>query len=133
MRIVSLFYDYVDINEVNIVKAWLDRRDPRTKAKLTTRLNALEQMNRPEWNNTGWTGVLKGDKDGWIAVKAKSQGIQYRLLGYDGPNRGEFTILACGTEHNDRYIPLDIGSIASGRMAAVEANPIVRRTPHDFG
>ena len=127
MRIVSLFYDYVDINGVNIVKAWLDQLPPNTKAKLSARFNALEQMNRPEWSMP-MTEVLKGDKDGLIAVRATSQRIQYRLLGYDGPNRGEFTLLACGTERNDKYIPLDIGRIAFERRTVVGANPIARRT-----
>ncbi len=131
MRIVSLF-DYVDINGINIIKAWLDQKEPKTKAKLKVRLNTLELMDRAEWGKLN-TEVLKGDKNGLVAVKVLFGKIQYRMLGYDGPNRGEFTILACGTEHNNRYIPLDIGPIAFRRMTAVEANPIARRTRHDFG
>ncbi len=131
MSKVSLF-DYVDINDINVIKAWLDQKEPKAKAKLKTRLIILEQMDRAEWGKLN-TEVLKGDKNGLVAVKVLYRRIQYRMLGYDGPNRGEFTILACGTEHNNRYIPLDIGPIAFGRMTAVGANPIARRTRHDFG
>ena len=131
MSNVSLFYDYVDINGVNIVKAWLDQLEPKARAKLITRLNALEQMNRLDWKMP-MTEVLKGDKDSLIAVRAKSQGVQYRLLGYDGPNRGEFTLLAWCTEQNNRYVPLDIGRTAFERKTAVDANPITRRVRHDF-
>lgn len=130
MTIVSLF-DYVDINDINVIKAWFDHLEPRAKAKLNTRLNALEQMNRAEWSKLN-TEVLKGDKDGLIAVKVLYQGIQYRLLGYDGPNRGEFTLLACGEERNNRYTPLDIGRKAFERRTSIEANPIARRIRHDF-
>jgi hypothetical protein len=79
------------------------------------------------------TEVLKGDKDGLIAVRAKYNRIQYRLLGYDGPHRGEFTLLACGTEKNNRYEPLDIGRKAFERREAVEGNPTARRRRHGFG
>lgn len=132
MRTVSRFYDYVDADGVNIIKGWLDQLDFKTKAKLTARLIALEQLDRAEWKMP-MTEVLKGDKDGLIAVRAKSQRVQYRFLGYDGPHRGEFTLLAFCTEQNDRYIPLNIGRQAFERRTAVDANPIVRRTRHDFG
>jgi len=132
MRIVSLFYDYIDTNGVNVIKDWLDGLDLRAKAKLNTRLNALEYMNRTEWCMP-MTKVLKGDKDGLIAVRAEHNRIQYRLLGYDGPNRGEFTLLACGNERNNRYIPLDIGRKAFERIEAVAEDPVTRRRRHDFG
>jgi hypothetical protein len=132
MRIVSLFYDYIDINGVNVIKDWIYGLEPGAKAKLKARLNALEQLNRTEWSMPT-TEVLKGDKDGLIAVRAKYNRIQYRLLGYDGPYRGEFTLLACGTEKNNKYIPLDIGRKAFERREAVEENPIARRRRHDFG
>ena len=127
---VNLF-DYIDLDGVNIVRTWLDHRDAKTKAKLNTRLNILEQTDRAEWNKLN-TEVLQGDKDGLIAVRVEYKGIQYRLLGYDGPNRGEFTLLACGTERNDKYIPLDIGNAAFQRRTTVEKNPSERRTRHDF-
>jgi len=132
MRIVSLFCDYIDVNGVNVIKIWLDGLEPGAKARLNARLNALEQMNRTEWGMP-MTEVLKGDKDGLIAVRAKYNRIQYRLLGYDGPYRGEFTILACGTERNNRYIPLNIGEKAFERIETVEGNPTARRRRHDFG
>lgn len=131
MRIVSLFYDYIDTNGVNVIKDWLDGLDLRAKAKLNTRLNALEYMNRTEWCMP-MTKVLKGDKDGLIAVKVLYRKIQYRLLGYDGPKRGEFTLLACGKERNDRYTPLDIGEKSFKRIMEIENNPTARRTRHDF-
>ncbi len=98
---------------------------------MNARLNVLEQINRAEWGMLE-TEVLKGDKDGLVAVRKEHQRIQYRMLGYDGPYRGEFTILACGTERNDRYIPLDIGRKAFERRTEVEANPRTRRIRHDF-
>lgn len=132
MRIISLFHDYININGVNVIKAWLDELAPKAKAKLNTRLNALEQMNRTEWCMP-MTEVLKGDKDSLIAVRAEHNRIQYRLLGYDGPYRAEFTLLACGTEKNNRYEPLDIGRRAFERIEAVVGSPTARRRRHDFG
>jgi hypothetical protein len=129
---VSLIYDYVGSDGTNIIKRWLDGLVPKAKAKLNSKLNALEQINRTEWY---WplTEVLKGDKDGLVAVRVKSfENIQYRMLGYDGPSRGEFTLLACGTEHSDNYLPANIGQIAFGRRIEVQANPQTRRIRHDF-
>ena len=131
MRIESLFYDYIDANGVNVIKAWLDGQEPKVKAKLNTRLSTLEQLDRGEWGSM--TEILKGDKDGLIAVKAKYRRIQYRLLGYYGPYRGEITLLACGYEKNNKYIPLDIGRKAFERREAVEENPTAGRRHHDFG
>ncbi|MCJ7769433.1 MAG: hypothetical protein MUO92_03020, partial [Dehalococcoidales bacterium] len=91
MSIVRLF-DYVDINGINIIKAWIDQKEPKTKAKLNARLNALEQMDRAEWGKLN-TEVLKGDKNGLVAVRVKFRRIQYSMLGYDGPDRGELTLL----------------------------------------
>ena len=127
----SVIYDYIDKDGVNIIKAWLDQKEPKAKAKLNNRLNTLEQMDRAEWGKLN-TEVLKGDKDGLVAVRVQFRRIQYRMLGYDGSNRGEFTLLACGEEHNNRYIPLDIGRQAFERIRDVEANPIARRVRHDF-
>jgi hypothetical protein len=132
MNVAVTIYDYVDITSTNIIKTWFDELAPKTKAKLNSRLNALEQINRNEWGRYG-TEVLKGDKDGLVAVRVEYQGIQYRLLGYDGPFRGEFTLLACGTERNNKYIPLDIGNKSFVRKNTVEENPVIRRIKHDFG
>lgn len=128
---VSRIYDFIDINGVNIIRAWLDDRGPKAKAKLNARLNALEGMSRAEWGKLN-TEVLTGDKDGLVAVRVSCQRVQYRMLGYDGPNRGEFTLLACGKESNNKYIPLSIGEKAFERRALVEADPIHRRVHHDF-
>ena len=133
MRTVSLFYDYVEMDGVKIIKAWLDSLPLKTKAKVNARLGALEQLDRTEWHHTLWTEVLIGDKDGLIAVKVKYKRIQYRLLGYDGPARGEFTLLTICEERNNKYIPLDIATKTFERKTAVDANPIARRTRHDFG
>ncbi len=131
MAYVTLF-DYVNLGGENVIKSWLDGLDPKPKAKLTTRLNALEQLDRGEWGKLN-TEVLKGDKDGLVAVRVEYQRIQYRMLGYDGPSRSEFTLLACGVEQNDRYIPLDIGQVAFNRIADINLNPGARRVRHDFG
>jgi putative component of toxin-antitoxin plasmid stabilization module len=131
MSYTVLIYDYVNIDNGDVIKPWLDQLRPIVKAKVNARLNTLEQINRTEWAMP-LTEVLKGDKDGLIAIRIKYQGIEYRLLGYDGPFRGEFTLLANCTERNNKYIPLDVGSIANERRRSIEANPIARRTRHDF-
>lgn len=133
MSNVSQFYDYTDIDGVNIIKAWLDVQPKKVKAKITDRLLQLEQIDRTDWHHTLYTETLMGDKDGLVAVKALSQGVQYRLLGYDGPNRGEFTLLAPCKERNNRYEPLNVGPTAFERKDDVQTNPVDRRIRHDFG
>jgi hypothetical protein len=133
MNIASLFYDYVDVDGNNIIKAWLDVQPKKVKAKITDRLTQLEQIDRIDWHHTLYTETLKGDKDGLVSVKALFRGVQYRLLGYDGPNRGEFTLLAPCKERNDRYEPLNVGQIAFKRRDDVQTNPVDRRIRHVFG
>lgn len=124
-------YDYQDINEINRVKVWLDDQHPKVKAKLNTRLNNLEQISRSEWRTLN-TEVLSGDKDGLISIRVEYQGVQYRLIGYDGPNRGEFTILGCCTEQNNKYRPLNIGRTCFDRIKEIDKNPDSRRVSHDY-
>jgi hypothetical protein len=133
MPITSLFYDYIDADGVNVIKFWLDQLDPVAKAKVITRLSTLEQLDRTEWIRTDYVEILTGDKDGLIAVRIQYKRIQYRLLGWDGPNRGELTLLAPCTEKNDRYIPRSIGDTAFERRAVVLRDPATRRIRHDFG
>jgi hypothetical protein len=132
MVVISPIYDYVDIHGVNVIRAWLERQQCKAKARLNARLNILEQRTRTEWGRFN-VEVLKGDKDGLIAIKVLWQRTQYRLIGYDGPSRGEFTLLVCGKEQNNRYVPLDMGRQAFERIAEVNANSSGRKVRHDFG
>lgn len=132
MNVVSPIYDYIDVHGTNVIKAWLNQQQHKAKAKLNIRLNVLEQRNRTEWAKFD-VEVLKGDKDGLIAIKVSYRRIQYRLIGYGGRNPGEFTLLVCGKEQNNRYIPLNMGRQAFERIAEVNANPAGRRIRHDFG
>ncbi len=127
------FYDYVNTNGINIIKAELDGLGVKVKAKITTKLNALEQMEQADWRGSKMIEVLKGDKDGLLAVRAEWQGVQHRLLGYYGPERGECTLLAYCTERGGKYIPKEIGEIAQGRIVETDVNPAARRIRHDFG
>jgi hypothetical protein len=131
MNYLSLIYDYVGVDDINVIKTWLDQLGPLVKAKVNAKLNTLEQMSRTEWTMP-LTEVLKGDKDGLIAIRIKFQGIEYRLLGCDGPFRGEFTLLGYCTERNDKYTPLDIGRIAFERRRKIDSNPFARRSRHDY-
>ncbi len=124
-------FDYVDVNGANLIKDWLHQQQPKVRAKLNGRIIILEQTSRAEWIKLN-TEVLSGDKDGLIAIRVEYQGIQYRLLGYDGPNRGEFTLLACGEEHNNIYLPRNIGGASFDRIREIGKNPRARRVEHDY-
>lgn len=126
-----LIYDYVDIDGTNVVQDWLSAQQIRVRAKITTRLNYLDQTPQSEWG-LPYTEVLHGDKDGLVAVRSSFGKIAPRLLGYFGPTRNTFTILACCTERGDKYIPLSIGETAFKRKTLVEANPSSRRVRHAF-
>lgn len=125
-----LVYDYLDVAGVNIVEDWLKDQQVSVKAKVTTRLSALDEMPQKDWHFLN-TEILHGDKDGLVAVRIGFR-VAYRLLGCYGPTRNSFTLLACGTERGYKYIPLDIGETAFKRKALVEANPSARRVRHDF-
>jgi putative component of toxin-antitoxin plasmid stabilization module len=132
MTTVNLFYDFVDAKGVNIIRDWLDGLDPKAKAKVNARLNVLEQMDHVEWIRTNYVEILTGDKDGLIAIRLKYNRIQYRLLGYYGPDRGEVTLLVVCTERNDKYTPLGAHNTAFNRIGEVDENPTLRKVRHEF-
>jgi len=121
------FFDFFTERGENDIHRWLKSPEvPKAaKAKINARIIALQGFPLfPEQyisSYTGWPGLLE--------LRIVSNGVQYRPLGYYGPDRGQFSILVGGIEKG--RIPRRLLEVADERRKIVDSDPRrVRR--HDF-
>ena len=100
------------------VSAWYDAQSPKIQAAFDQRIRALMQMQLQEWRDP-YTKKLKGDGSGLIEIRFFKDNVQYRPLGFFGPNRGEFTILICAIEQGDEFVPRNAIARAQRRKREV--------------
>src|SRR6266404_640307 len=110
------FYDFCDARGVNLIRGWLDGLPPKASAKIDARI--LFMMAVPVWPEqyvsslTGWPGLLE--------LRVVLDGIQYRPLGFYGPERHEFTLVLGSREKGK--LPDRILEVAYGNRQTVLAN-----------
>ena len=119
------FLDYVDANGANRIEAWLRELSPRMRVKIQSKL--VWMLNNADVLGLGGLEAyprfesLHGQHSGLIAMRFNVR-IVYRPLCCYGPDRGEFTLLAGATEHNDIYRPPGILETALARREEVLAD-----------
>ena len=121
------FYDYIDENENNTIRNWLNGEAKDVKARFTEIIPHLESL-APPWM-TKYTTLMKGEWDGFIELR-KTGTVQYRLL---GQMRGRNVYLvACGI-HKDPYLKTDVTpEKASTRVSQMIDNPAKYRRKHEY-
>ena len=125
------FYDYVDSQRNNPIRAWLDGVGPKAKARFTVLIAHLEATRPGDWRRPV-VDTLHDDCAGLFEIRALVEGIQYRLLGFHGPGQRAPTLVAGAIERSDRFEPRDTPQIAQARKAEVENDAASHRKPHDF-
>lgn len=121
------FLDFLSARGENEIHAWLNSaRVPKgAKAKINARILTLQGFPIfPEQyfsSYTGWDQIYE--------LRIVFGGVQYRPLGFYGPNRREFCLLVCGVEKGK--IPKSLLSVAEARREIVIADPS-RTCQHDF-
>lgn len=132
MSIQVVIYDYVDDAGDNFISAWMSGIGARARAAINTKLeHILAQTPQLEWHKTKVAAKRKGEADLW-EVKVFSDNIQWRPLGFFGPEEGTFTILVGAIERNGRLDPLTAPATAQERKAYVRRNPRSHRRIHDY-
>jgi hypothetical protein len=116
------FKNFLDREGRNLIKAWLDSRDVRVKAKakLNARIRHLSISDHSEWPRP-WFQKLEG-YEGVFEIKMIQQNIQYRPLGFFGPGQRQFTLVLGAIEVGNRITPPDAFRTAERRMKDVQEN-----------
>lgn len=89
------FYDYVE-NGKNLIHEWLNGPAKDVRTKLNNRIRHLEATNKGSWTRP-MVDTLTGDCDGLFEIRMKRGRVQYRILGFHGPNANakQVTLLYC--------------------------------------
>lgn len=121
------FFDFLTERGENDIHRWLNSAEvtKAAKAKINARIIALQGFPIfPEQYISAYSGWPK-----LLELRIVSNGVQYRPLGFYGPNRGQFSLVIGGIEKGK--IPIRLLEAADERRKIVIANPS-RIAPHDF-
>lgn len=104
----------------DVVSIWYDNHQnlPGVRARLDTIMMHLRCQNREGWTRP-YYDTLRDDVG---EVRFKTNRVNYRPLGFFGPNRNDFTFLYFATKTN-RFDPTNAIDIAVERQQQVTVNP----------
>ena len=91
-----MFYDFLDSRLNNEIREWLDGLPDKASAKIDARLLLMRSM-------IVWPEQYVSALVGWpdlMELKVVYAGNQFRLIGFYGPQRKEFTLLLGTIEKN---------------------------------
>ena len=111
------FWDYVDAQDRNQIRIWLDSFREKTRTKIRTKLvSVFEIPNAVGYPKLPRYEMLKGQHSELIAIRWERDKIQYRVFAcYGSEARKEIWLLAGGTEKNNNYRPPGILETALAR------------------
>lgn len=125
------FFDYIDASGDNVIRAWLQQQGVKVEAKFDNWIKYLEATPRGSWTRP-LVDTLSGDCQGLIEIRVGLAKVQYRLLGFHGPNRKEVTLVLGAKEKERRLDPPSACQQALLRRDEILADP-TRRKRHGFG
>jgi hypothetical protein len=115
------FWDYIDERGINLIYEWLmNRREVPVKARAKIQRILLQLS-----GTSLWTRPLASNLDdyaGIVEIRILRMNVQYRLLGFRGPDERQFTILFPAKEVGGQFVPLAAPQIAQTRMRIVLAD-----------
>ena len=122
------FLDFVNERGENEIHTWLNSAEVRkeAKAKINARIATLRgfpifpEQYFSAYN--GWAGIYE--------LRIVFGGVQYRPLGFYGPNPRQFCFLVGGIEKGK--IPKSLLRIAETKRGIVIASPNRNCCPHNF-
>ena len=130
MGIEFTFFDYVDEDGVNTIKAWLNGPGRAARAKLNTWLSHLESTSPGQWKRP-IVDTLTGECVSLFEIRASIARQQYRILGFHGPGQREAN-LALGIIKPGKTVPIEDCREALSIKEIIEAQRAARRVRHDF-
>lgn len=121
-----VFRDYLDQGGTNVIRAWLDSLPKAAKVKIDYRILLLRGIS--VWPPQ-YVSALKGCDDIY-ELRIGSSGVEYRPLGFYGPDRKEFTIVYGAIEKGGK-LPKESYKTAKER-AKVVISDRCRSCEHEF-
>jgi hypothetical protein len=111
---------YISPGGRDMIDDWFCRQSDEVQAALEVALEYLVQRPRKEWRRPEFD-LLSGKmrEIGEIRFKVDKQ---YRILGYFGPSRSDFTLLIGASKKGNQYDPRNTLETALDRMAQVKAD-----------
>ena len=120
------FYDFREERGVNTIRQWLDSLPAKAASKINTRL--LYMMAVPFWPEQYVSSFV-----GWpelVELRVVHSGVQYRPIGFYGPERREFTLVLGTVEKG--IIPARVLETADANRKLVIATGRSRICQHRF-
>jgi len=111
---------YISANGRDMIDDWNNRQSDEVQAAMAVALEYLVQRPRDEWRRPEFD-LLSGKmrEIGEIRFKVDKQ---YRILGFFGPGRSEFTLLIGTSKKGRNYDPRNTLETALQRMEEVKQN-----------
>jgi hypothetical protein len=122
-----IFRDYLSHRGSNEIREWIDSLPMNAQVKIDRRISYLEATRNFE---PQYVSALKG-YDGIYELRIACSGVQYRPLGFYGPERGEFTILIGAVEKDGKLEPRNAAEVAQKRREEVVADRRTRSCEHE--
>lgn len=130
------FRDFVNDRGENVIRSWLDSLPKAAKAKAKAEINALilvlKEKDVDSFTRADKVGLLRGPCSGLIELIIEVNGVQYRPIGWYGPDRKEITLLAGAKEKDNQLIPSSTCDTALERQSLVQADKRRYSCDHDF-
>lgn len=124
------FYDYVEDGQ-NLIHDWIITEAKPVRLKITQFVNHLEGTGKGHWARP-MADTLTGYCDGLFEMRPKKGNIQYRILGYHGPNtnKGQVTLLL-GFIKSGGQVPKWACDEARRRIGKIGTDPNSKVVSHD--
>jgi hypothetical protein len=112
------FRCYISPSGRDVIGDWRSCQTEPVKAAIDVVLEYLRQRPRDEWRRPDFD-LLSGKMRQIGEIRLKEDKRQYRIFGFFGPGRSEFTLLIGASKKGNSYSPKEARVTALKRMAQV--------------
>lgn len=129
------FYDFKTDRGENLIRAWTSDKGRPAKARLNALIRNLSVLDRP-FTRDDKVGILR--KDGpchgekLIELLLKVKNVQYRPIGWYGPDDMSVTLLVGATERDDEFDPRNACEQAVNRKRLILTDRRKHLVEHDY-
>jgi hypothetical protein len=120
------FYDFLEERGVNPIRQWLDGLPVKARAKINTRILFMRAI--PVWPEQ-YVSALNGWPE-LIELRIIHSNVQYRPLGFYGPEQREFTLVLGAIEKGS--LPNRVLETADANRRLISATGRTRICEHQF-
>lgn len=107
------FMDYYSEAGTNLIEKWYGRLPEDAQAEFDILLDYLSITH--SWTDLKQVKALTGKHSGLIELRFSSANVQYRPVGFFGPEKGEFTLVLGCQKKQAVYDPPDAFDTAADR------------------